>query len=97
MARLGNPAPYPAPRAPIPMAARFTACASFILLKANWRSYNARPAGENPGTGTCVEAGGGRGVEAVPGGVGLLPHEHCKISIYKIRYQMSHFSRDFVL
>jgi len=24
-----------------------------------------------------VAAGGGRGFEAVPGGVGLLPQEHC--------------------
>ena len=28
--------------------------------------------------GICAAAGGGRGLELVPGGVGLLPHEHCK-------------------
>ena len=51
------------------------ACAPAILLNAICRSYTARSA-EKPGI--CAAAGGGRGLELVPGGVGLLPHEHCK-------------------
>ena len=37
---------------------------------------------ENPGKGAA--AGGGSGFERVPGGVGLLPHEHYNHRRYQI-------------
>lgn len=51
-------------------------CAPPILLKAICRSYAAKSEAEIPGISGA--AGGGRGVEIVPAGVGLLPHEHCQ-------------------
>ncbi|WVZ21881.1 hypothetical protein V8G54_000425 [Vigna mungo] len=50
------------------------ACTLPILLMASCRSYAKRSFGDSPGRDAA--AGGGRGFEAVPGGVGLLPQEH---------------------
>jgi len=44
------------------------------LLIASCRSYAKISVADRPGRGAA--AGGGRGFEAVPGGVGLLPQEH---------------------
>lgn len=61
------------------------ACTLPILLMASCRSYAKRSFGDSPGSDAA--AGGGRGFEAVPGGVGLLPQEHYifnKITIVRI-------------
>lgn len=44
------------------------------MLIASCRSYAKRSVAERPCIG--AGAGGGSGFEVVPGGVGLLPHEH---------------------
>jgi len=46
------------------------------LLNASCLSYAKISVAEIPGKGAA--AGGGSGFELVPGGVGLLPHEHYK-------------------
>lgn len=47
-----------------------------ILLIASWRSYANKSAADSIGPGAGAGAGAGNGFELVPGGVGLLPHEH---------------------
>lgn len=77
-------APVPSPAAACLREWGTWACSSawlaaVILLKAIERSYARMSAGERVRRG--AGAGGGRGVEAIPGGVGLLPQEHCNDEI----------------